>query len=124
MALRASLLWRRTSSQRRVAVLPPQLPPPPQLLSVLKLLLRMLLLLLLRPACVNLTLYIIFAWAACAQALPIQCVEAVFLAIHFTHGLLDVDRIPVSFKSSVGGHMFRHIVLAVRHKVCVHTVAW
>jgi len=92
------------------------------------------------------------------QALPIQCMEALFLATYLTAGYKDVRacgggavqvvrgcralalgqcgscarrpaadihplrvpqllRLPLSFKSEVAGHMFRHIVLAVEHGV-------
>lgn len=49
-------------------------------------------------------------------ALPIQCVEAVFLGCFLTADLLAVDRIPLSFKSKVNGHTYRHIVLAIRYE--------
>ncbi|KAL3158407.1 Tubulinyl-Tyr carboxypeptidase 1, variant 2 [Trebouxia sp. C0009 RCD-2024] len=49
------------------------------------------------------------------QGLPIKCVEAVFLALLLTAGWKDLDRIPVGFKTCVAGHVYRHIVLAVRH---------
>ena len=45
--------------------------------------------------------------------------EAVFLAIFLTQGgawVNLVDRFPVSFKSSVGGQTYRHIILATRVK--------
>ena len=48
------------------------------------------------------------------DALPIQCVEAVFLAAFLTAGLEELDRYPISFKSVVDGHTYRHIVLAVK----------
>lgn len=38
-------------------------------------------------------------------ALPIQCVEAVFLGCHLTCGLRDIDRIPVCFKSVFNGQV-------------------
>ena len=55
------------------------------------------------------------------DALPIKCVEAVFLALHLTAGWREVDRIPVSFKTQVAGaggsaHVHRHIVLLIRNK--------
>ena len=53
------------------------------------------------------------------EALPIRCLEAVFLAIFLTQGgawVNLVDRFPVSFKSSVGGQTYRHIILATRVK--------
>ena len=49
------------------------------------------------------------------QALPIKCVEAVFLSAHLTQGIKEVERIPLAFKSSVGGQTYRHIVMAVKH---------
>lgn len=56
------------------------------------------------------------------DALPIKCVEAVFLALHLTMGWREVDRIPVSFKTQVAGkHVHRHIVLLVR---CKETGNW
>ena len=49
------------------------------------------------------------------DGLPIKCVEAVFLGLHLTMGWKEIDRIPVSFKTQVGGkHVHRHIVLLVR----------
>ena len=50
------------------------------------------------------------------EALPIQCVEAVFLACYLTAEMKEVERFPLSFKSNMGGRMFRHIVLAVEHQ--------
>jgi len=51
------------------------------------------------------------------EALPIQCVEAVFLAIHLTADLECLDvRLPLSFKSKCDDRHYRHIVLAVRDK--------
>ena len=37
------------------------------------------------------------------QALPIKCVDAVFVAAYLTQGLRELDRVPMSFKSSVDG---------------------
>lgn len=48
------------------------------------------------------------------DALPIQCLEATFLSAFLTCSMIDLERIPVSFKSYVNGRMFRHIILAVR----------
>lgn len=58
--------------------------------------------------------------ASCAKqiiraALPIQCVEAVFLGCILTAELKTVDRVPLSFKSKMGDTYHRHIVLALRH---------
>ncbi len=50
------------------------------------------------------------------EALPIKCIEAVFLACYLTIDMKDVERVPVSFKSEVEGHVFRHIVLAIRYQ--------
>ena len=71
------------------------------------------------------------------QALPIKCVEAVFLATYLTQvtlpragtliltltltltltyltqGLRELERVPVSFKSQVVGNTYTHITLAV-----------
>lgn len=47
-------------------------------------------------------------------ALPIQCVEAVFLGTFLSSTLKRVDRIPLSFKSKFKDGVHRHIVLAVR----------
>jgi len=44
----------------------------------------------------------------------IQCVEATFLGCFLTDGILDIDRVPLSFKSRCQGRVFRHMVLAVR----------
>jgi len=50
------------------------------------------------------------------EALPIQCVEAVFLACFLTSEMRDLDRYPLSFKSQAGESSHRHIVLAVHDK--------
>jgi hypothetical protein len=48
------------------------------------------------------------------ESLPIQCVEAVFIALYLTHDMHDVlTTYPLSFKSQVNGQVYRHIVLAV-----------
>ncbi|KAJ3156780.1 Tubulinyl-Tyr carboxypeptidase 2 [Geranomyces michiganensis] len=47
-------------------------------------------------------------------ALPIKCLEAVVLATYLTAPLVDVERIPCSFKSECGGETYRHIVLLLR----------
>ena len=49
------------------------------------------------------------------QALPIKCVDAVFVAAYLTQGLRELDRVPMSFKSSVDGASYKHIVLALKH---------
>jgi hypothetical protein len=48
-------------------------------------------------------------------ALPIQCVEAVFLGSYLTATFKDIERVPLSFKSKFGDHVHRHIVLALKH---------
>jgi len=47
------------------------------------------------------------------EALPIQCVEAVFLAVHLTNGYEKLLRIPVSFRTSSEGVEHCHIILAI-----------
>jgi len=47
-------------------------------------------------------------------ALPIRCVEGVFLALYLTRAFNNVARIPLSFESEMAGKKFGHIVLAVR----------
>lgn len=47
--------------------------------------------------------------------MPLQCVEAVFLAIFLTQDFADITMFPLSFKSSVQGQVYRHIVSAVNH---------
>ena len=47
------------------------------------------------------------------MALPIQCVEAVFLGAYLTSGMTTIIRIPMSFKSKFRSKIHRHIVLAV-----------
>lgn len=49
------------------------------------------------------------------QALPIKCVEAVFLAMYLTQGLKELERVPFSFRSQVNGVTYKHIVLALKH---------
>ncbi|KPI86813.1 hypothetical protein ABL78_4137 [Leptomonas seymouri] len=51
---------------------------------------------------------------ALAEALPIRCLEATFVALFFTQCLRDIDRIPLSFKSEAKGNTYRHIVLILR----------
>ncbi|GET89688.1 hypothetical protein, conserved [Leishmania tarentolae] len=48
------------------------------------------------------------------EALPIRCLEATFVALHYTQTLRDIDRIPLSFKSEANGKFYRHIVLVLR----------
>lgn len=50
------------------------------------------------------------------EALPIQCVEALFLAVYLTDGIDELLRIPISFKSSVDGNEYSHMILAVKYK--------
>jgi hypothetical protein len=50
------------------------------------------------------------------EALPIQCLEAVFLGAYLTAGIQELDRFPLSFKSVAGTSVHRHIVLVVRHQ--------
>lgn len=51
------------------------------------------------------------------EALPIKCIEAVFLGCYLTNEFMDVTRIPVRFQSRVAaGHIYRHIILAVEYK--------
>ena len=59
------------------------------------------------------------------DALPIKCVEAVFLALRLTHDWRDVDRIPMAFKTAVAftdgaglarRRCHRHIVLLIRRR--------
>jgi len=49
------------------------------------------------------------------EALPIQCVEAVFIGVHLTNNFRGLVRLPLSFKSSVDGNEYQHIVLAIQH---------
>jgi hypothetical protein len=46
-------------------------------------------------------------------ALPIQCVEAVFIGSILTAGWSNAVRIPICFKSKFQSNIYRHIVLAV-----------
>ena len=41
------------------------------------------------------------------RALPIKCVEAVFVAIHLTQGLKELERVPFSFRSQVNGITYK-----------------
>eukprot|EP00891_Asterochloris_glomerata_P006202 jgi/Astpho2/6202/Aster-x1355 len=57
------------------------------------------------------------------DALPIKCVEAVFLALLLTSSWHDLHRVPLGFKTRAtpwaqtnGGRVYRHLVLAVMHK--------
>jgi hypothetical protein len=49
------------------------------------------------------------------EPLPIKCLEAVFVAIYLTNAQKDLVRLPLTFKSSSHGKVYRHIVLAVRY---------
>lgn len=49
------------------------------------------------------------------QALPIKCVEAVFVGAYLTQGLKELERIPFSFRSQIDGVTYKHIVLALKH---------
>lgn len=56
---------------------------------------------------------------SCAQeiidaALPIQCVEATFIALYLTCGLTHLTRVPLSFKSYFEDGSHRHMVLALQ----------
>lgn len=48
------------------------------------------------------------------EALPIKCVEAVYLGIYLSQNMTDVERLPIIFNSEINGHKYGHIVLAVR----------
>jgi len=48
------------------------------------------------------------------QALPIKCVEAVFVATYLTQGVKELERVPMSFKSMVDGVIYKHIILALK----------
>jgi hypothetical protein len=54
------------------------------------------------------------ARAIVARALPIKCVEAVFVSLLLTQGLSELERFPLSFRSKVNGQTAKHIVLALR----------
>ena len=47
------------------------------------------------------------------EALPIKCVEGMFLGAHLTNGMMDIDRVPLRFKSRCGDNVYYHVVLAV-----------
>ena len=49
------------------------------------------------------------------KALPIKCVEAVFVATYLTQGLKELERVPFSFRSKVNGITYKHIVMALKH---------
>ena len=48
------------------------------------------------------------------MALPIQCVEALFIGCWLSKDMHAVDRLPLSFKSIFQGNVHRHIVMAIR----------
>ena len=50
------------------------------------------------------------------MALPIQCVEALFIGCWLSKDMLAVDRLPLSFKSIFQGNVHRHIVMAIRYE--------
>lgn len=41
------------------------------------------------------------------ESLPIKCIEAVFICLYLTCGWVGVDRIPLSFKTSCRGQVYR-----------------
>ena len=49
------------------------------------------------------------------QALPIKCVEAVFVGAYLLQGLKELERVPLSFRSQIDGVTYKHIVLALKH---------
>ena len=49
------------------------------------------------------------------EALPIKCIEAVFLGTLLTAGWEGLHRMPLGFKSTVNGETYRHVVLIVHH---------
>ncbi|KAG6964594.1 hypothetical protein JG687_00005875 [Phytophthora cactorum] len=50
------------------------------------------------------------------EGLPIQCLEAVFLGAYLTAGLTNLERFPISFKTTAGRSTHRHIVLGIHHQ--------
>eukprot|EP00873_Tetraselmis_striata_P010908 jgi/Tetstr1/431172/TSEL_020884.t1 len=50
------------------------------------------------------------------DALPIKCIEGAILGLFFTCGQEDLDRMALRFKTTAGGNVYRHIVLAMRHR--------
>eukprot|EP00466_Bigelowiella_natans_P011831 jgi/Bigna1/141420/aug1.62_g16128 len=50
------------------------------------------------------------------ESLPIKCLEATMLAIYLTRDIANLSRVPLRFASSVHGHIYWHIVLALRGK--------
>lgn len=50
------------------------------------------------------------------EALPIQCVEAVFLGVYLTAGMEQLERVPLSFKTKfLRGTVHQHIILALNY---------
>ncbi|ESO83536.1 hypothetical protein LOTGIDRAFT_133279 [Lottia gigantea] len=47
------------------------------------------------------------------ESLPIKCLEAVILGIFLTNGMMGVERFAISFKSTFGSHVHRHVVLGI-----------
>ncbi|KAK6183485.1 hypothetical protein SNE40_010960 [Patella caerulea] len=47
------------------------------------------------------------------EALPIKCLEAVILGTFLTNGTMGLERYAISFKSTFGCHVHRHVVLGV-----------
>ncbi|KAI8612858.1 Vasohibin-domain-containing protein [Chytriomyces sp. MP71] len=47
--------------------------------------------------------------------LPIKCLEAVVVATFLTNDLLELDRYAITFKTICQGHVYRHIILAVKY---------
>ncbi|GAX80038.1 hypothetical protein CEUSTIGMA_g7477.t1 [Chlamydomonas eustigma] len=49
------------------------------------------------------------------EAMPIKCIEAVFLGALLTAGWEGTARMPLGLKSGVNGETYRHIVLVIHH---------
>eukprot|EP00471_Norrisiella_sphaerica_P013578 CAMPEP_0184499364 /NCGR_PEP_ID=MMETSP0113_2-20130426/41299_1 /TAXON_ID=91329 /ORGANISM="Norrisiella sphaerica, Strain BC52" /LENGTH=336 /DNA_ID=CAMNT_0026887247 /DNA_START=47 /DNA_END=1057 /DNA_ORIENTATION=- len=50
------------------------------------------------------------------DSLPIKCLEATMLAIYLTRDIEGLTRLPLRFGTTVQGHVYWHIVLAVCYK--------
>jgi len=50
-----------------------------------------------------------------AESLPIKCLEAFFIAVYLTTGILGLERFNISFKTQFNSIIYRHTVLGVKY---------
>lgn len=50
-----------------------------------------------------------------SASLPIKCLEGVVLGLYLTRNIVGLDRFVISFKSRLGPHSHKHVVMGVHH---------